>query len=613
MLRKLPDTPQITGGEPLPEVQIAFPPYPSPLTNATDIIGDTVTVGSTWYDYQHNGQIGRMIAKDAQGYIHIVWTRGEDQTSSLRHVYYNTIEPSGYVTYGTLGTPVESSMNGGYTNIALDSTGRPYVAFHQLTSSSSLKHSAVAVDLLPPFGAFLTYEVPWQNGQDREIIWPRIAMKHDGQFFVISRENGTDTQNWALGTFDPGTLQVAYTDPVLAEPASSICNCTGASRVSNKLSVAYTATAFPSLGWTDHGSDIHYMIDPDGINLNLDDWLNLTSFLPPDTSFYPDTMLAEGDTLRAYADCDVFVDQNNFTHLTFTTIMYFTIEGGLTYWNCSQIYTWSEQYPEEFHVVARAWDPTNYVHCGGWNFQVQRPSLGQEPNTGYLYCMYQKFDVDTTHLSQFNGQSGWGMPSGEICISVSTDGGRTWSVGTNVTNTITPNLAPPGLCQSETFPSMAEQVDDYCHITYNYDYDAGSFLQTEGTITLNRIVYHRVPTGAIATIPLMHDSPLHVEHLTGVAHDPKPEHLPIRITLQQNVPNPFNPSTTISYQLPAVSHVSLKVYDTSGRFVMTLADGLQSAGNHEVIFEGPKLASGIYLAILEAGNFTAVQKMVLLK
>jgi hypothetical protein len=78
-------------------------------------------------------------------------------------------------------------------------------------------------------------------------------------------------------------------------------------------------------------------------------------------------------------------------------------------------------------------------------------------------------------------------------------------------------------------------------------------------------------------------------------------------------PNPFNVSTAIGYELPAASFVSLNVYDTSGRLVSTLIDGWREAGTHETTFEGSKLASGIYLAKLEAGEYTAVQKLVLLK
>jgi hypothetical protein len=78
-------------------------------------------------------------------------------------------------------------------------------------------------------------------------------------------------------------------------------------------------------------------------------------------------------------------------------------------------------------------------------------------------------------------------------------------------------------------------------------------------------------------------------------------------------PNPFNPTTTISYKLQASSHVSLKVYDTSGRLVATLADGWCEAGRHEVKFDGSDLPSGIYIYRMTAQDFNVSGKMVMVK
>jgi hypothetical protein len=88
---------------------------------------------------------------------------------------------------------------------------------------------------------------------------------------------------------------------------------------------------------------------------------------------------------------------------------------------------------------------------------------------------------------------------------------------------------------------------------------------------------------------------------------------PNEFKLHHAHPNPFNPSTIISYELRAASQVSLKVYDTAGRLITTLVDERQPAGSHGATFDGRTLSSGIYLAKLQAGEFTAVQKMVLLK
>jgi flagellar hook assembly protein FlgD len=78
-------------------------------------------------------------------------------------------------------------------------------------------------------------------------------------------------------------------------------------------------------------------------------------------------------------------------------------------------------------------------------------------------------------------------------------------------------------------------------------------------------------------------------------------------------PNPFNPATAINYKLQTASHISLKVYDTAGRQVATLAEGWKEAGDHQATFDGSNLTSGVYLYRLEAGAQTATGKMVLMK
>jgi hypothetical protein len=78
-------------------------------------------------------------------------------------------------------------------------------------------------------------------------------------------------------------------------------------------------------------------------------------------------------------------------------------------------------------------------------------------------------------------------------------------------------------------------------------------------------------------------------------------------------PNPFNPTTTIYYQLPTDRHVSLKVFDVSGRLVATLVDGWREAVVHEVAFDGSDMPSGIYVAKLTARDWSGVQMLVLIK
>ena len=88
---------------------------------------------------------------------------------------------------------------------------------------------------------------------------------------------------------------------------------------------------------------------------------------------------------------------------------------------------------------------------------------------------------------------------------------------------------------------------------------------------------------------------------------------PTKFTLFPPVPNPFNPSTVVSYQLQGDSYVRLAVYDIAGREITRLFEGFQSAGSYQPIFNGQGLVSGIYFVRLQAGNFNQTQKVLLIK
>jgi hypothetical protein len=89
--------------------------------------------------------------------------------------------------------------------------------------------------------------------------------------------------------------------------------------------------------------------------------------------------------------------------------------------------------------------------------------------------------------------------------------------------------------------------------------------------------------------------------------------MPDRFALHQNYPNPFNPSTTIKYDLPEGSEVQLIVYNALGEKAAELVNTFQKAGRYEVEWNGSGFTSGIYFCSIKAGNFSKIQKLVLMK
>ena len=101
--------------------------------------------------------------------------------------------------------------------------------------------------------------------------------------------------------------------------------------------------------------------------------------------------------------------------------------------------------------------------------------------------------------------------------------------------------------------------------------------------------------------------------LMSTLEETETSELPTSYTLSQNYPNPFNPATTISYTLPEAVQVRLTVFNTVGQQVATVVNNMQQPGVYSVTLEGSRWASGIYFYRLEAGSFTELRKMVLLK
>jgi hypothetical protein len=83
--------------------------------------------------------------------------------------------------------------------------------------------------------------------------------------------------------------------------------------------------------------------------------------------------------------------------------------------------------------------------------------------------------------------------------------------------------------------------------------------------------------------------------------------------LSQNFPNPFNPTTVVSYQLPVASTVRLSVFDMLGRVVAVLENEKKAPGRYQVKFDGSGLASGVYLYRIEAGSFVQTKRLLLLR
>jgi subtilisin-like proprotein convertase family protein len=133
----------------------------------------------------------------------------------------------------------------------------------------------------------------------------------------------------------------------------------------------------------------------------------------------------------------------------------------------------------------------------------------------------------------------------------------------------------------------------------------GSATLTAGNHTSRIVVTHNAE-GSPTIIPVSLT-------VNPVSADDNSSNLPTEFALHANTPNPFNPSTTIRYDLKSESLTRLAVFDLMGRKVAELVNERQPAGRYTVLFDGANLSSGMYFYRLDCGSFTQTSKMILMK
>jgi hypothetical protein len=219
----------------------------------------------------------------------------------------------------------------------------------------------------------------------------------------------------------------------------------------------------------------------------------------------------------------------------------------------------------------------------------------EEYSEEYYFCYYNVYEYDGSNwdiiLSEYNlcglytfPTAIWGSNTGRVFATACSCwiyDGESWSVEWGMG------------CATDIWGSASDDVyfSSFLHGVWYYDgTDFTNILK--GEITFNAVW----GTGGVT-----------------------PADIPIsRSSLSQNHPNPFNPSTTISFSLRERGHASLAVYDVAGRLVRILAEGVMEAGPREVTWDGRDrngraVASGVYFYRLETGVYNETRKMVLLR
>jgi hypothetical protein len=552
-----------------------------------DPVGEVLIGGNTWAEMQwgHSNVDDMIILDTLDNTIHIVWTYAPPPPfEGNRRSYYNNYNPLN----GWFAQEPGYNMFPGF-NAQINHT-------IMLTDNVGGRDD-LEIGLARDRG-FLKNRVWWEESQfvweQIDSIFPpielnvRTAFGNNGFVHMVCWDEDISLK-YGKYSIDP----YEFMGWNLVDTLTYLTFCIAASPVTDRVALSYLRQkSFEQYPCNSIDQDVYFLDSPDGIEWNWDDKTDITHF-------------AYSDIFRPYFDNDIIIDHDDKIHIAFSTFEAHINpefpESTTVDWQKSLIWHWSEE-ADSFSVAAYGWE-TEIIPLGVWKLPVDRPQLATDPNSGYIYILYERNRPDDI--------SGGCYPNTDLWISVSTDNGLNWSVGTNITDTQTPDCLP-GYCNSEIQASINEIVNDTLHIVYILDKDPGMYAMDEGALVENKVVYQKIPAELIQAEPLLTQFSIRDTLVTEI-DDPNQASLPFRAYLFQNYPNPFNATTRIRYILSSKSEISIDIYDLMGRKVVTLFDGIKEAGEYSLAWDAADLSSGIYFVRLKSGQESYTKKAVLIR
>ncbi len=524
-------------------------PAPLPEEPFRDI-GERTLVGDTWYDYQSNGNIGKMISVDEFGRIHLCWMDGRtnDLANGQRDMKYNCFPNRlGEEVWGFEdGTTIQSGSRGGYGSmwITNDVEARALAFCHSTIEGDVV--GLCAKDYGPGWGAFQCTAMP--RYPEFEAIWPQGVLSPENRIHVVTNRRDAGYISYIGGNLvNNETPQFGELAIQVGETHLNTFNI-GRSPHSERVAITYMRSRVDNMeihnfaDWDGFlayqmNNDLMLVWSDDGVNWNFDDQVNITNNIQPDPR--QEGNLSEyGDTLRAYASQAIIFDAEDNIHVVFDARL-LKVQAiphlpnppidALTL-DYSFLFHWSEE-TEEIDAVADGWfsqsiydengDFANRPTPGAWRSNVCNPSLAYDEN-GDLYCVFNYYP--------YNDYSIHGRCNGDVAVTVSEDNGQTWTVPTMITETNSLG-AEEGHHTCESYPTVAERVTDGLHITYEMDTEPGTTIQAgdEGPASLCQWYYHYVPLEEIDRGEILEDTPeFHIQFRPAI----------MNVTRQYGAPEP---------------------------------------------------------------------------
>ncbi len=488
---------------------------------------DTMIVGYSSIDYQKAGSVGRTIDNfpGEYGYCYdpdlLVWIKEQDERRYAAYTIFDC--DNGYNS-----SPAGAQINGhglvDYVSLATYYDDVHYYSdfYRYVTAYGKLDSNTVAsCDWIDFPEIFL--ETAIDNIDISIIGTPHICITENGIIHIVAHQMNIDSTN-ARGLY---YIQCQYSeDGYHLEPIGSFTEITpyglnlsadiavteDGSRVAIAAVMHRDAVLNDQAYAPDNfnGDMVVWISEDGGETWDWDNPINITDFQGPEDG-------EDRDTLRAYNDVNVLFDANGTLHVAFVVHGFHTAPERYTT-STSLIYHWDEAF-EVTHLAVDARELDSHMSLGGGMRTVQRPTMAYDANTHILFMVYQRAG-DPAFPEDCSDD---GYANSEIFVTASPPfptAGRLWSTPVNITNTHFEGEggAAAGECKSERDPCVAIRNDDeYLHITYLLDLDAGTAGMEEGNATNNPVVFQRYEKTTlidefeafaawVPNVPLHHDS-----------------------------------------------------------------------------------------------------------
>ncbi|MDP8229151.1 MAG: hypothetical protein P9M15_06840, partial [Candidatus Electryoneaceae bacterium] len=254
------------------------------------IIGERYQAGDTWYDYQTNGTVGKMIGVDPDGNVHVTWMDAYDQAVNNRHQKYNCYIDGEWIERD--GVQVDDEAKSGYGCLWMTEEEEPRAMIFCHAGEADDFLSYCYIDIEPCIGAFIGASLP--RYADHSTYWPKGVMSANGLIHTITNRSDARMVSYSFGTID------RMGEPVFDEDSPSPvaethlnCFMIARSAVSDRVAITWM---HPRVGnpaperWDGFlayqlNNDLYMVVSEDGEEWDFDSPINVTDCIPPQLDY----------------------------------------------------------------------------------------------------------------------------------------------------------------------------------------------------------------------------------------------------------------------------------------------------------------------------------------